>query len=81
MKQPSYDHIGALIWGIVIGIIGGGISTLWNAPRSGRETRERLLGLFRGGVKQVQGETIDESIEFGKRIAQQHRADNATDIR
>lgn len=78
MNKPQQDPTISLIWGILVGFVGGGMAMLWNAPRSGKATRQRIQEFFRIGVKRVQGETIDESIEYGKLLAQQHRADNAT---
>lgn len=81
MNKQKQDHTGSLIWGVLLGFVSGGIAMLWNAPRSGKATRQRIQNFFRIGVKQVQGETIDDSIEYGKLLAQQHRANNAKTLK
>ncbi|PJF42463.1 MAG: hypothetical protein CUN55_09990 [Phototrophicales bacterium] len=80
MNKSQQDHTSSLVLGTLIGFIIGGIAMLWNAPRSGQDTRQRIQNFFRIGIKQVQGETIDDSIEYGKMLAQQYRADHAKPI-
>ena len=38
------DHIGALVFGGILGAMGGGLATLWFTPWSGEELRARLFG-------------------------------------
>ncbi len=81
MNKPNQAYTGSLIWGIFVGFMTSAIAMLWNAPRSGKATRQRIQNFLRIGVKQVQGETIDDSIEYGKLLAQQHRANNAKSLK
>jgi gas vesicle protein len=64
-------------WGLVI----GGIMGLWNAPQSGFVTRQNIQRVFRwrtrNALEKVQGEGIEKSIEQGKTIAHQQKAQHA----
>jgi gas vesicle protein len=61
--------------GALIGAIIGGIMALWNAPQSGHKTRQQIGNIFR----RVRGESVEESLDYGKLIAQQNRAERAGD--
>jgi gas vesicle protein len=72
----------------MVGFAVGSAVALWMAPRSGAQTRSELrrTGLtlrwraeegVKSVVERVQGETLEESIEQGKAIAHQRRAERA----
>lgn len=63
--------------GAVLGAIIGAITALWNSPQSGKITRQQISRLFR----RVRGESVEESLDYGKMIAQQNRADRADDAK
>lgn len=82
--QQSSEN-GQVMRGAFLGIIIGGLVALWNAPRSGKETRRRLLGRLmvwrtlterqmRSTVEKIQGEPIATAIEQGKAIAHQQKS-------
>lgn len=62
--------IGALIGGVI-----GALWALWNAPRSGSETRRALQRAVDERVErvkqQVAGERLEDSLAEGKAIARQ----------
>lgn len=72
MSQEPKDNR-AFRSGALLGAIIGAIAALWNAPQSGRKTRQQIGRLF--GL--VRGESVEESLDYGKMIAQQNRADRA----
>jgi gas vesicle protein len=76
---------GAFLWGSLIGMVAGAVYVLFNAPRSGRETREQIANSVRqlaGQVereaedarKRVLGERIEDSIAAGKAEARRLNA-------
>lgn len=76
---------GAFLWGSLIGAVAGMVYVLFNAPRSGRESREQIANSVRqmaGQVekeaedarKRVLGERIEDSIAAGKAEARRLNA-------
>lgn len=76
MSQNQTSNSPAFGRGAVLGFVIGAIAALWNAPRSGKETRMRLARMLR----LAQGERVEDSLDYGKMIAQQHRADSASKV-
>jgi gas vesicle protein len=76
---------------MMLGFVAGSLLALWMAPRSGAQTRDdiRRTGLtlrvraeerVKTIMERVQGETLEESIEQGKAIAHQVKAERAEQI-
>ncbi len=76
-KQKDGGGTSTFVFGTLIGMVTGGIAALWMSPRSGEETRDQLRQRFRFVVDRVQGESVEDSIEMGKSIAHQKRAESA----
>lgn len=86
MQQPNDTP--TFVFGMMVGFAVGSIIAVWMAPRSGKQTRQDIrqnvitLRLRAGNsvkqvVDKVQGETVEDSIEQGKAIAHQKRAELA----
>lgn len=85
--QPENDAP-TFVFGMMFGFLIGGVIALWMSPRSGRETRTdirrnvitlrlRAEESVKQVVDKVQGETVEDSIEQGKAIAHQKKAELA----
>lgn len=85
--QPPNDTP-TFVVGMMMGFLLGSILAVWMAPRSGKKTRDDIrhnvitLRLRAGNsvkqvVEKVQGETVEDSIEQGKAIAHQKKAELA----
>ncbi|MFQ3536050.1 MAG: YtxH domain-containing protein [Aggregatilineales bacterium] len=65
----------SFIFGALIGGMIGALLALWNAPRSGAETRRNLQRALDKRLKRVErhvtGERLEESLAEGKAIARQ----------
>jgi gas vesicle protein len=66
---------------MILGFVVGSITALWMAPRSGNEARQGIKNRAQSSVRiisdRVQGESVEDSIELGKAIAHQKKADSA----
>ena len=71
--MSDQDMSGPFARGAILGFIVSGIVVLWNAPQSGKRTREQLARFFHF----VQGQSVEEALDEGKMIAQQNRSDQA----
>jgi gas vesicle protein len=76
-QQQDEGATGAFMRGAILGGIVSAVMAIWYAPRSGRELRRLLQGRRRDLVteveqtaaqmrRQIEGESIVESIEAGK---------------
>ncbi|MBI5929289.1 MAG: YtxH domain-containing protein [Chloroflexi bacterium] len=85
--QPPNDTP-TFVFGMMMGFLVGSILAVWMAPRSGKKTRDDIrhnvitLRLRAGNsvkqvVEKVQGESVEDSIEQGKAIAHQKKAELA----
>jgi gas vesicle protein len=76
-QQQDAGTTGVFMRGAILGGIVGAVMAIWYAPRSGREMRRLLQGRRRELVteveqtaaqmrRQIEGESVVESIEAGK---------------
>ena len=79
--QQDNSEAPTFVFGMILGFVVGSITALWMAPRSGNEARQGIRSRAQSSVRiisdRVQGESIEDSIELGKAIAHQKKADNA----
>ncbi len=69
------------VLGMMIGFVLGSALGLWMAPRSGSATRSDLRMRAQFVAERLQGESIEDSLELGRAIAHQKRAELARDAR
>ncbi len=81
MDETQNDlDIGALIWGLIFGLIGGGLAALFFAPRSGTETRQQLSETSQQLREKLEAgltptDPVAESLAEGKAAARRRRAE------
>lgn len=89
VNQPNDTP--TFVVGMMMGFVVGSVLAVWMAPRSGRKTRDDIrhnvitLRLRAGNsvkqvVEKVQGESVEDSIEQGKAIAHQKKAELAEQV-
>jgi gas vesicle protein len=76
-SRHDQNEVPTFVLGMILGFIAGSIAALWMAPRSGAAVREDLRQRVRIVLERVQGESVEETIELGKAIAHQKKADAA----
>jgi gas vesicle protein len=82
-RQPEEIDAGLTILGMGIGMLIGGVFTLFNAPQSGSKTRQQITNLFthtgdtlRTKIDQVvTADPVAESMAEGKAAARRRRAE------
>lgn len=72
--------IGALLGGVLVGLIAGGLLALFRAPRSGRETRRQLTEASHELRDQIEEavtpvDPVAESMAEGKAAARRRRTE------
>ncbi len=88
-EQPNDTP--TFVVGMMMGFAVGSALAVWMAPRSGKKTRDDIrqnvitLRLRAGNsvkqvVEKVQGESVEDSIEQGKAIAHQKKAELAEQV-
>lgn len=79
--QPDNSDAPTFVFGMILGFVVGSVAALWMAPRSGNEARQEIKTRAQSSVRvitdRVQGESIEDSIELGKTIAHQKKANSA----
>lgn len=78
--QKSDSETPTFVFGMILGFVAGSVAALWMAPRSGTESRQEIKNRAQSSVRiisdRVQGESVEDSIELGKAIAHQKKADS-----
>jgi len=82
--QQDSSEAPTFVFGMILGFVVGSVTALWMAPRSGDEARQSIKSRAQSSVRiiseRVQSETVEDSIELGKAIAHQKKADRTNSI-
>lgn len=83
-SNDSPLNMSALIWGLLIGLVLGGVAALFRAPRSGNETRQLLAESEQSLREKIEATVIPidpvaESMAEGKAAARRRRAELGLD--
>lgn len=74
-QPPKETYPFTFVQGVVIGLALGAGMTLWYAPRTARQTLSQVKQQLAG----LQGESIEQSLQQGRQLAHQYRAQQAKD--
>jgi gas vesicle protein len=85
-KNDNPLNISALIWGLVMGLVIGGVAALFRTPRSGNEMRQLLAESEQTLRERIEATVIPvdpvaESMAEGKAAARRRRAELGLDHR
>lgn len=81
MNETQNDlDAGALVWGVILGLIVGGVAALFGVPRSGTATRQQISETGQNLRDKVEtslkpADPVAESLAEGKAAARRRRAE------